>query len=190
MVVPTEAEIKGSVYPDPGLMHVDTRQSSGRKESRKTMKKRPGKFRMKMILLAAVLLLGSFCAQAGVTVAYADSHPIMKVSFAWVSDATGDASTTTTRTICGQILRACFIPGDATPSNNYDITLTDSDGLDVLITLGSNLSNSTASQVVPVVTNGTDGNMAPNTCCGVLTFTVDNAGATKSGTLVIYVRRG
>lgn len=67
----------------------------------------------------------------------------------------------------------------AIPADNYDVTLSDSDTVDALAGQGANLSN--AGNVEKVTALGAVAGSA-------LDFAVANAGATKSGTAVFWIR--
>lgn len=107
----------------------------------------------------------------------------------WVSDGDGDVVATLTDNIGGELRRVVFDPDEvtSTPTALYDVTLTDRNSVDVLATLGSNLSSGTTTSIVPFIGNGTTTNF-PFTVCGALTLTVDNAGDTKAGEIVLYLK--
>ena len=125
-----------------------------------------------------------------VTLTYSETRTIKKVVWDWTSDASGDVSGTDTVTLSGQIMRVVFKPdsGGTQPTDLYDIVINDEEGVDVLAGLGANLSNSTASQVVPILTNGTDGNSSPMVIDGKLSLVVSNAGNAKGGEVHMYMR--
>lgn len=124
-----------------------------------------------------------------VTILYSETRTIKKVTLDWLSDASGDA-TADTKALAGQILRVVFIPdsGGTQPSNLYDVVLNDADSIDVLEGLGANLSNTTSTDVVPVVTDGNAGNMAPVAVDGKLSLAVSNGGNAKGGKVILYIR--
>ena len=127
---------------------------------------------------------------AGTLVAsYSETRTVKKVILDWLSDASGDC-TGDSQSLSGQIHRVVFVPdsGGTQPTDLYDVVLNDVDGMDVLAGLGANLSNTTSTQVVPVVTNGTAGNMAPMAVDGVLSLAVSNAGNAKGGKVILYMR--
>jgi len=107
---------------------------------------------------------------------------IKKIAYDWLTDASGDASATaTTASFSGQILRVECVPdsGGTAPSDQYDITLTTADSIDVLYGQGANLSN--ASTVVIVSDLGVIAN-------DTLSLTVANGGNAKGGTVYVYLR--
>ena len=122
-------------------------------------------------------------------VTYSETRTVKKVTLDWLSAADGSC-TGNTKTLSGQILRLVFVPdsGGTQPSDLYDVLLNDSDGIDILAGLGANLSNAASTQVVPVVTNGTAGNMAPMAVDGILSLAVSNAGNAKGGQVILYMR--
>lgn len=108
--------------------------------------------------------------------------PIKKVIFAWTSAADGTASEQTTNVYSGEIIRLVTIPGTAgvQPTDQYDITITDEDSVDVLAAAGANRSNANTEQVAA----SSLGCVANNK----LTINVTNAGNAKSGTAIIYIK--
>lgn len=112
---------------------------------------------------------------------YGHGHPVgQKVSVSWTSDASGDY--TETVKIYGFIVKVVFNPTDG-PTDNYDLTLVDGEGVDVLGGGGADRDTSTSEQI-PDPTTG-------KTICGFaygdVTFTVAAAGNAKSGVTHIYV---
>jgi len=107
---------------------------------------------------------------------------IYKVQWDWTSTSTGTVSEATTYSYNGQIIRAIFAPdaGGTQPTDAYDVTVTDSDGYDVLHGLGANLSN--AANVYK--TNG-DGLSCMTS--STLTLVIANAGDTKGGVVTLYL---
>jgi hypothetical protein len=107
---------------------------------------------------------------------------IRKVTFAWTSDASGDVNGTTgvmASKITGRIERVVTDPGSTAPTTLYDIVLNDENGADVLAGAGANLS-----ATVSVSANLNPPVLVDNT----LTLVVSNAGDSKVGQVVLYVR--
>ena len=123
-----------------------------------------------------------------------------RIAFAWQSDASGNATVTSTagtngvRTgkVVGTIYKVGFHPGggDVAPSANYDVKLLDEYGGDVLAGLGADLSNTSSQYKTPMVpaTDGTTEQLAPTMLSNVLTLNVSNAGNAKSGFVVLYLK--
>lgn len=121
------------------------------------------------------------------TVTYNGTRP-KKVTFTWTASAGGAVSGTLSALVRGVIKRVVFAPGSGgtQPDNLYDVTLLDATGVDVLAGRGANLSNSAASQAVPLIGDGTttDREVAIN---DTLELQVANAGNAKTGVVYIYV---
>lgn len=98
------------------------------------------------------------------------------LTLTWTSDASGDA--TLVFQMQGAIVRMVTNPGSTAPTDNYDITLVDPDGVDLLAAEGINRDTSTSEQVFPTNTPFHYGDV---------TFTVANAGDTKDGVCVLYL---
>lgn len=115
---------------------------------------------------------------------------INRVELAWVSNSSGAVSEPFD--LNGEILKVQFIPaaGGAAPTDNYDVTILDLAGIDVLKGVGANHDTATAEEGCPAIsaTNGTDTGLAPQVVAETLTLTVANAGNAKAGTVVIYFR--
>jgi hypothetical protein len=114
-----------------------------------------------------------------------------KITLGWTSIADGSAAGTTER-VTGEIVRVVFIPGTGgdKPSDNYDLTLLDENGVDVLSGLGANIDADAVSEKSPGMTcsDGTNVRAVHRTVSDALTLALTNAGNTKSGQIVLYVR--
>jgi len=110
---------------------------------------------------------------------------ISKVTLDWQSDSSGDCDQTTTKSFSGKIVRVVFIPdsGGTQPTDQYDIDVKDDTGLDVLISVGDNLSNTTTTQTCPVISTYFPLVIANTT----LNLVVANAGDTKGGQVILYI---
>ena len=129
----------------------------------------------------------------GITITKDEYRPewLSCVTIDWVSETDGTLSEALTA-IQGTIERIVFIPATATgeqPADNYDVTLLDRDGIDVLGGKGANLSNTTLSSVL--LTDTTP--VLPIATNGPLTLTIANAsltpGVSGQGTIRFYLRR-
>lgn len=118
-----------------------------------------------------------------VTVTETRHTTVKRILWDWLSTAGGAADLVTTKAYDGLIERAVFIPdgGGAQPTNLYDVTVTDPDGVDVLAGLGADLSN--AATVVKTHANGLTAVSGQ-----VLTLNVTNAGNAKGGQVILYLR--
>jgi len=109
-----------------------------------------------------------------------NTPPTAVLRFAWLSDASGDADGTTTEKYTGTITRAHFIPsGAAAPTADYDVTLLDEDGVDVLDAQGADRSATLKEAITGF------GEVMKST----LQLVVANAGNAKEGTVVVHIRR-
>lgn len=116
---------------------------------------------------------------------------VVKHVFAWVSDSGGIATVPSSIPVSGRIERVVIVPSaSAAPTSLYDVTLTDSNSIDVLAGQGANLSATVSSSVCPgtPLKDGTTVSVTPTAVDSILTLNVTNAGNTKSGTVVVYVR--
>lgn len=117
---------------------------------------------------------------------------VKRIVLAWLSDASGDVNGNASRGVNGEIVCVEFKPdgGGTQPSSLYDVTLTDAAGVDVLAGQGANLSNSTATAVVPGVPfkDGTTTSTAKRHVNDALTLVVTNAGNAKGGQVILYIR--
>lgn len=116
---------------------------------------------------------------------------VVKHTFDWVSAADGTATLPSGLAVSGKIERVVIVPSaSAAPTTLYDATLTDANGIDVLAGQGANLSATVASSVCPgtPLKDGTTTSVTPTTVDGVLTLNISNAGDTKAGSVIVYVR--
>lgn len=119
------------------------------------------------------------------TIAYTEETvgSVKKISIAWTSDASGNASgLATTNTYNGALHRLVTVPGaaGAAPTDNYDVTILDQDSTDVLMGAGIDRDTANTEQVLATSL----GAVANDT----LSIVVANAGNAKSGTVYLYIR--
>jgi len=118
-------------------------------------------------------------------------HGIVSVRWTWTSSAAGAATATTAR-ISGELIKAVTDPGAAAPTANYDITVKDSDAVNVLTACSDDLVDRHTSNTEEVYFFVKDVATAEQSVHPVvdsaLTLAVANAGAAKTGTLVLYFR--
>lgn len=134
------------------------------------------------VCLALVLAVSGLSAVMSVTIAETRHTVVKKLKFTWVSASDGTATGTTTGAYDGKIENLTTVPAAAgsAPTDNYDLTLTDSDGVDVLAGGGANRDTANTEQVVASSLGVTAGS--------VLTLNVTNAGDTKGGVVYVYIR--
>lgn len=114
----------------------------------------------------------------------ANTQIIRKYTINWVSDSGGNASGNTI-VLSGSIARINFVPntGVTQPTNLYDITINDSNGIDILLGAGIDLSNATATTIIPLIS----GNKI--VVSEKLSVTISNAGNAKTGVIALYLTR-
>lgn len=146
------------------------------------------------------LMLAIFIALSLVSTAYGADSILGNSSYAvyqmpWVTDGSGNfTAIATTRNIDGIVLMVEAIPSaTAAPTDNYDVTLRNNNGIDIMGDTGAagsevydgslaNLDTAVPSQVQPKI----DGNTASVPVLGPLTLDVFNAGNSKGGTIRIH----
>mgnify|MGYP006908431348 FL=1 len=131
------------------------------------------------------------------TITYDETGVIRKILIDWTSDDTTGAVTATTKKIVGQLLKVVTDPGSAAPTANYDIAITDEEGVDVLSGLGGtggtdpSLANRHTSntEVVHLWAENAATDVVPGSqpyVNDILSVAVTNAGNTKTGQSSIY----
>ena len=118
-----------------------------------------------------------------VTIIEKNLGSVKKITFVWVSAADGTATGTTTGVeYDGKIISLTTIPGAVAlaPTDNYGITITDSDGHDVLV--GAGAARDTA--LTEHVAEASLGAVAHSR----LKLNVSAAGDSKGGTAILYLR--
>ncbi len=119
-------------------------------------------------------------------------HGYRKVICSWTSDGAGAASGTTQKLV-GTLVKATTVPTDS-PTDNYDIVLTDGDGVNILAGCDDDLvdRDTTASEEIYFLVKDHTGSPLAQSVhpvvCGPLTVTVAVAGSTKSGVLNLFLR--
>jgi hypothetical protein len=86
----------------------------------------------------------------------------------------------TTNKYTGEIVRLVTDPGATAPTANYDITILDEDGIDVLVGAGADRSATATEQVL-----GSSLGIIFNT---TLTLEIATAGDAKNGTVYLYIK--
>jgi hypothetical protein len=106
-----------------------------------------------------------------------------KIAFAWTSDSiTGAVSGVTTGIYDGEIIGLSTIPGTAgdAPDDNYNITLKDSGGHDVLLGAGLLRDTANTEHVTRTSLAGVAGS--------ALTLAVTAAGNSNKGVVIVFIR--
>jgi hypothetical protein len=103
-------------------------------------------------------------------------------TFTWESDASGDVSGNAKLLPYGYIIRFDTDPDADAPTDNYDITLLDSAGVDLLQGQGADRDTANNESVIfsaPIFHDSTRG----------ADLTIANAGASNNGVVTVWVRR-
>lgn len=104
-----------------------------------------------------------------------------EVVFTWTSSGGGAADATTTAAFDGKLVGFATIPsGSAAPTDNYDVAIVDSRGHDVLMGAGANRDTANTEYVA-------EASLAA-VAASKLTLHVTNAGDSKAGTVVVWIR--
>jgi hypothetical protein len=113
---------------------------------------------------------------------------VKRITADWTTDGAGAASGTVH--IAGTILRVVHDPGSPAPTDDYDVTLTDEFGMNLLAGLGANRDTTTTEKFCPGVsfTDGTTTSVMPIAHYGACTLAVANGGAAKVGKIVLFVK--
>jgi hypothetical protein len=109
---------------------------------------------------------------------------VKKIVWAWTSGVGGgDAGVCTKATTVpfdGKILGVVTIPHATAPTDDYDVTITDADGHDVLWGAGMNRDTATTEYILGSACGAVSGS--------TLTLNVSNAGDSKRGQVVLWIR--
>lgn len=114
------------------------------------------------------------------TVTIQTNRRVKKVTWDWLSDGDGDADQAAPA-VTGEVMCLATVPdgGDTAPTNAYDITITDADGVDIMQGTAANLLTATTEVNAPTVATAVN---------GVLTLNVSSAGAANGGLAILWIR--
>jgi hypothetical protein len=129
----------------------------------------------------------STCVKVETTEAPSDMYTL---TYTWIADGSGNASAATSAATSLQIAGKNIImvvtdPGSPAPTADYDITITDANGVDVMGGSLANRHTTNTEQALPYI--GTA--YGPRPVSGALTLNVSSAGAAGAGTVIIYLSR-
>lgn len=140
------------------------------------------------LFLAAVLLAVSapLGAAGTVTVTTTAIGPVTEYKIVWVSTAGGAVSGNAFGVTDGLILAVKFVPdgGGTQPTDLYDVTLVDAHSVDILNAQAADLRNTVGKYFQFTTPFYFSGNRGAQT----LDLVIANAGASKGGTVFIWVR--
>ena len=124
---------------------------------------------------------------------------IRRVLIDFTTDSVTGSVACTTRKIVGELIKIVTDPGSAAPTANWDVVLTDEEGVDLSIhmddvaiaALIARHTTTTLETYLPLEdTAGTGRVGAWPVVCDALTVTVNNAGNSKTGQIILYYRPG
>lgn len=122
---------------------------------------------------------------------------IRKVLIDFLTDDSTGSVTCTTKKLSGELIKIVTDPGSSAPTANWDVVLTDEEGVDLSIhmddvaiaALIARHTTTTEETYLPLEdTAGTGRIAAFPVICDKLTVTVNNAGNAKTGQIIIYYR--
>lgn len=111
-------------------------------------------------------------------------------------DGTGSVAVTTQK-ISGELIKIVTDPGATAPTDNWDVVLTDDEGVDLSVhmddvaiaaLIARDTSNSEETYLPLEDTAGTGRVGVWPVVCSPLTVTVNNAGNSKTGQIILYYR--
>ena len=131
-------------------------------------------------------------AGSAMTFAYEESASIRKVTVSWTSDSQTGGVAGSSKKVSGSIVKIVTDPGSAAPSADYDIVITDPEGLNVLGLSHDDLIDRHTTNTEAIYCNmkpdGATVLAAYPVVSDVLTFTVAAAGNSKTGQIILYMR--
>jgi len=107
---------------------------------------------------------------------------VWKCTWAWTSDASGNVSGNTKQLPYGYVIRVETDPGSTAPTDNYDVTLLDTGGIDIIQGVGADrdtANTETTNFSSPLWHDGSR----------VVDLTIANAGNAKVGVLTLWIRQ-
>lgn len=117
------------------------------------------------------------------------SKNVSVLTYSWTADASAATvpATASTIPIDGYVFMVVTNPGATAPTTLYDITLTDSDGVDIMGGELADRHTSNSEQAFPLMSGSTDF-FGGRFVAGVLTLNVTNNSVNSAtGTVVIYI---
>lgn len=122
---------------------------------------------------------------------------ITKVIADWVSDDSAGTAAGTTRKIVGQLVKVVTDPGSTAPSDNWDVIVTDEESVDVTakcmnaaLLIARDTANSEETYLYLQEASATPvGIGAFPVVCDKLTISIANAGNSKTGQVILYIRQ-
>jgi len=142
------------------------------------------------VLLIICLAIANLALAAGTvtTTISRATNDTVKIVFAWTADASDGSvpATATTQTIDGYVVLVITNPGGTAPTDNYDITLTDADSVDIMGGTLADRDTSNSEHAVPKIGAVYGGRWVS----GTITLNITNNSVNSAtGTVTIYVQK-
>lgn len=117
--------------------------------------------------------------------------PVKRIIADWTSAADGSATATTTVKASGRLVKGTTDPGATAPTDNYDITVKDDEGVDVLAACQTGLADrdtaNSEEQYFLVKDAAPLAQSVHPVVCSPLTIVIANAGDSKQGQLILFL---
>lgn len=132
--------------------------------------------------------------QDGIGAAGKEPGGVRKILVDFLTDDSAGTATVTTRKIVGRLIKIVTDPGSAAPTDNYDVAVTDEEGVDVLANcmnatlLGTrDTANTEETYLYLKEASSTPiGIAAYPVVCDKLTISLANAGNAKTTQVILY----
>ncbi|HOF18076.1 MAG TPA: hypothetical protein PK082_04140 [Phycisphaerae bacterium] len=116
--------------------------------------------------------------------------PVVRTALTWFSGTNNDSvAATTVKYFRGDIKRIVFVPDATYPaSTDFDVTLKDAAGVDILAGRGADISSNAVVNLVPgaSIVNADTTNIVPFIVNDRLAVAITNCGNLTSGQIIIY----
>lgn len=147
--------------------------------------------RIFILTIVLFLLIPAYAFSAGtVTQAWTQcTKNVECLAYTWTADASAATvpATASNKSIDGYVIQVVTNPGSTAPTDDYDITLTNSDGADVMGGALANRDTANSEIAIPKV-DGT--NYADAWVSGTLTLNISNNSVNSAtGVVRVYIKR-
>jgi hypothetical protein len=144
------------------------------------------------VFVLLIVLFFAFGAYAVGTLTFTRSTsnaPYRQLEFNWTSTAGGAVSGILSTNINGKIVAVITDPGSPAPTDNYDVTMIDANGFDVLMGRGIDRDTVNTERVCPgqPITDGTTLGITNVIVHGTLELRIANAGSATQGKVILLV---
>ena len=106
--------------------------------------------------------------------------------FIWTSEGNGTYTESSTNPVDGYLVLVVTDPdGTSVPTDNYDITLTDDEGVDVMGGALANRDTANTEQALPKIATSYGGRWVN----GLITLNIESAGNATSGEVILTIQK-